>query len=352
MFSPKELPEKNTIIRSIQENYTKRNLERNDGRDFLLRSRLLNFNFDEPMARERFDLTLKTILITAYPEIFIEDAGIFQLNPSVPDYQNALLHRAFGIPVKKTPTNFTLNWNKFDYTAFEELFTQDTNPLWLVMKHLIPIGTTTPHISGRGESAYTPDEKIKTYIQLAEAFKAGSATKTVQTITNIFSSFSSRLGLKPISYDGIIKTPGVDKAIKGVLEMAENAIKIAKLYPECFPQVQAAFMPQISFADQSSESLFDDLAIASENAQSMALNQSNFGNWILINGKIYNPKTNYIQKFIEIVNPEDSKPKEVVMDDSLPNSELINKLEGIIDSFKSCSPESTKGQKEKSLNIY
>ncbi len=329
MWGPKELPEKNTIIRTIQDDFTRRNIQRNDGRDFLLRNRLLNFNFDEPLAAERFDLILKTILITAYPEIFVEESGLFHLNQSLSDYQKALILRAFGVPQKKSQTNFTLDCKKFDYTAFEELFTQDKNPLWLVMKHLIPIGTTSTHISGRGENIYTPDEKIKTYIQLAEAFKAGASTKAVQTLKNAFSSFSARLGGQPLSYDGVIKTPGTDKAIRGVFEMAEKAIKIAKAHPECIRQVQAAFLPEVNFTAEGEDTVFDNLVNFAENAQSTILNSSNFGNWILLNGKIYDSETDYIQKFIQCVEPE--APKKAIIEEPLPGTELITKLEQIID---------------------
>lgn len=359
MWKKTELLGRDEIIREIQSEATQREL-RGDMPDYLLRSRLLHFNVDAPQAVELFDVTLKTILKAGYPDFFTEIEGRFQVTSTVPAHQVALIYRAFGISptqAQNQKDNFPVDWNKFDFTAFEDLYRQDGNPLWLTLKQIIPIGVKTPAVIGRGENIYTAEEKVKTYIQLAEAFKAGSATQFAQTTTEIASRLSSRLGITRLGAQlgiklqaprDLIKTPGPDKAIKGVYEMAIGAYAVALKHPECLHLVESNFQPTQNWALPSSGNAVDQVKEFGRKVQHALTDAQNLGDWMILNALIYDRNTDY-NELLNVLRPSRKAEAESTSSTdsfgSLDDIDLRKEVETIIGAYQSRPAQSTQGQK-------
>ncbi len=269
--------------------------DRGDSADYMLR-KLLEMDTKSPAMQREFSIKLKTILLTCYPNLFVEENNTLQPQPNLSSETTELIKKALNL--KSETEDFLFNWNNFDYVALDELFQQDANVLWIVLKQLISINTTVLH--NDEPLQFTPVQKMETYIQLAEAFQAGSASKPEQIMNSFLNEklglnldgSVSRLGYNLAENQVKIKTPGIDKALQGVYAMAIKAFELAKEYPECLPLAEEVFMP------------------TKKKGLLMAISKRsiNLGDWLTTTGLFIDRKyANCQDHFQSIVGPQSSQ---------------------------------------------
>ena len=114
---------------------------------------------------------LKTLLVTAYPELFVLEKGQFKINPKHKD--QALLQTALGLDGKSG----LLDCNKFDPEALQQLYMKYKNnrdmnfPLFAVLESTKPVNPL-----------FSAEEKMSAYERIAQAFydkKIGKAKEAV-----------------------------------------------------------------------------------------------------------------------------------------------------------------------------
>ena len=214
----------------LQDEIQARRQERGDERSFMLR-RLLDRDQTKtnPTAIKAFEEDLTVILGACYPDLFMVEDGALHINPNVSHAKVQAIAGALGVP---QDGSVLIHADSFNPCKLNELYETDKNPLWLVLKHAVPVS----------QDNHSPESKIDTCIKLATAFQRGCATQAGQVANFAL----TKVGFNSIKAweSGVISTPDEEKAVKGAYEMFCDACNIAKAHPHCVQQVQGAFFPQ------------------------------------------------------------------------------------------------------------
>ncbi len=174
---------------------------------FFLRE-ILNLNLNTPKANsdearvKDFPAYLEAVLVKCYPESFglnAKEELLIKAGANAADYIN--IHNALGIPIIGETDKIQLNPAQFDAATLDELYNSDQNALWLVLKSTKPI-----------DANFTAENKVKAYIELAQAYKAQKIGDT--------------------------------EKYSGAYHMAQAALEVAKNNPECQELVHNAFGPK------------------------------------------------------------------------------------------------------------
>lgn len=379
------------IKREIANDVSQRNSRDNpDAKDYLLRSRLLDFDKSQSEAAQVYEVTLQEILITCYPELFIRLDEQFQINPELDNVKRNEILSAFGLTIPKPGQEvgpFKISYDQFDFKQFELLFAADKNPLWLVLEQNIALDTKSKSVPlGQSSSSFLSDQripfsatdKVKNYLELARAFKAGRTVQVVQTLrrvsTSVFSSVQNALkssGVEIASQSSNsalakIQTPGPDKAMQEVLKMANRAIDLAIEYPECRALIESELRPLKNWtvAETIQDSVLPrafvsgiQAAVTPDTLQEEGAERAdNLGDWILKNAPICCPpgdeiKDAFYAKLAQLPAMENQQQQEaeatslnVSKFDGLYAKERTG-LQTIVERYKTASSESSEGQR-------
>ncbi|KTD63746.1 hypothetical protein Lsan_1179 [Legionella santicrucis] len=174
---------------------------------FFLRE-ILNLNLNTPKAKsdearvKDFPAYLEAVLVKCYPETFALNAReelLIKAGANATNYIN--IHNALDVPIIGETNKIKLNPAQFDAAMLDELYNSEQNALWLVLKSTKPI-----------DANFTAENKVKTYIELAQAYKAQKIGDTEKYL--------------------------------GAYNMAQAALAIAQEHPECQELVHNAFGPK------------------------------------------------------------------------------------------------------------
>ncbi|MCH9756311.1 MAG: hypothetical protein K0U37_03845 [Gammaproteobacteria bacterium] len=196
-----------------------------DEKSFMSRQ-LLEQDQTAPDAKQRFEETLRVVLATCYPALFTLTNGALRMNSEMSYSSVQAISEALGV---NPDDDIMIDRDNFDPVKLNDLYEADKNPLWLVLKHALPVNPERNH---------SPESKVETCIKLAMAFRDGCATQVEQMGNRV----GRDLGLKTDEEAGKIRTPDESKAVQGAYYMAMDALRIAENYPQCTGQVRNTFL--------------------------------------------------------------------------------------------------------------
>ena len=168
---------------------------------------ILGLNFNNPLQpkpKTKIEIDfpdgyIKEILVKVYPNLFGYD-GKKDLKIGGTSGQYINTSAALGMNLSELNSKFTFNPQKFDANKLDELYKEDNNPLWLVLKSTKPI-----------DKDCTADQKIQVYIDLANLFEE--------------------------------KLIGAKNKFSSLINLAKAAFAVANMHPELISKVIESFGP-------------------------------------------------------------------------------------------------------------